>query len=433
MFTCLSDVLVVDAQSPWHQQRADVHWRDGRIVALATPGQLAIPDGARVLDGRGLCLSPGWVDLRAWVPDPGLEAYEDLDSAAAAAAAGGFTAVALLPNTQPVIQYKDLLYALQSRSSGQATRWLPLAAVTLETRGERLTDLHDLHWAGAVAFTDGLQPLANAGLLLRVLQYLQSFGGLLMDRPEDTSLTYHGVMHEGVESTRLGLPGMPALAETLRISRNLDLLRHLRAAPLDLPLPRLHFSTLSTAGGLQLIRAAKAEGLPVSADVAAHQLAFDDAALGDFDTNYKVNPPFRTAADQAALRQALQDGTLDAIVSDHRPYDPESKQVEFDLAAFGITGLETAFAVARMHAGLEVAALVEKLAHAPRRLLGLPPATLATDQPFEATLFDPERTWTYDPATKHSKAHNSPFLGQALRGKAVAVWREGAEWMDALR
>ncbi len=296
-----------------------------------------------------------------------------------------------------------------------------MAAITKGAAGVDFTDMIDLHHAGAVAFSDGTHPLQNPDLLLKTLQYLQPIGGLLINQPEETTLTHYGQMHEGVQSTLLGMKGIPALAEEIMVERDLRLLAYvLEGDTQSTDAPMLHFSTLSSARSVDLIRQAKTQGLPVSCDVAVHQLVFNDTALASFDTNLKVRPPFRSAADVDALWAGLADGTIDAIVSDHTPQDAESKNLEFDMAEFGIIGLETVFAALMTHnRALPLSVLVDRLSTRPRQILRLPALRLAEGEPAMLTLFDPTQSWTYDKTL--SKSHNSPFLGKPLTGRVVGT------------
>jgi dihydroorotase len=322
-------------------------------------------------------------------------------------------------------------------AQGQPVSVHVIGAITKKAAGEDFTEMLDLHHAGAIAFSDGHHPLQNPDLLLKTLQYLHPINGLLMNRPEETLLTQFGQMHEGVQSTLLGLKGMPALAEELMIERDIRLLDYVYggeghgAEELGVgneecksQSPALHFSTISTARAVELIRQAKAAGLPVSCDVAAHQLVFDDTALAGFDTNLKVNPPFRSAEDVTALWNGLADGTIDAIVSDHTPQDAESKNLEFDLAEFGIIGLETAFAaVITYNRDIPLEQLIDKFTTRPRQILRLPASRLAEGKPACLTLFDPTGQWTFD-RTK-SKSKNSPFLHQTLTGRVIGTVHKG--------
>ena len=419
---------VVDAASSFNGQVCDILVEQGLIRQIGT-GLLA-GENTRIVEGSNLHVSPGWVDMRVSAQDPGFEHKEDLTSVCRAAAAGGFTDIAVLPNTQPVVDTKDTLGYIRRLAEGQPVSVLVIAAVTRKAAGDDFADMLDLHHAGAVAFSDGHHPLQNPDLLLKTLQYLQPIDGLLMNRPEEELLTRFGQMHEGIQSTMLGLKGMPALAEELMVERDLRLLAYVQEgqgvtespAHESLPLtpPVLHFSTISTARSVELIRRAKAQGMPVSCDVAFHQLVFDDSAMADFDTNLKVNPPFRSTDDVAGLWAGLADGTIDAIVSDHTPQDAESKNLEFDQAEFGMIGLETLFSAVITHnQGLSLAQIVAKLTSRPRQILRLPAVSVAEGQVASLTLFDPAGTWTYDRTL--SKSKNSPFLGQTLTGRVVGT------------
>lgn len=431
----LRSAHLIDPQSALNGLVRDVLIDNGLIRQIAE--SIDAPEGAQIVEQDNLHVSPGWFDMRVSAGDPGFEYKEDLTSACRAAVAGGFTDIAVLPNTRPVVDAKDTLGYVYRMAEGQPVAVHPIAAVTKGAKGVDFTDMIDLHHAGAVAFSDGDHPLQNADLLLKTLQYLQPIGGLLMNRPEETGLTQFGQMHEGVQSTLLGLKGMPAMAEELMIERDLRLLEYVLetwgvghgALGSDGSMPHasrplLHFSCLSSAGSVGLIRGAKERGLPVSCDVTAHQLVFDDSALATFDTYLKVNPPFRSRADVEALWAGLADGTIDAIVSDHNPQDDESKQVEFDQAEFGITGLETVFGTVITHnQGLIISQLVSALAINPRRILRLPTVTLAEGQPATLTLFDPTAKWTFERSV--SKSKNSPFRGMTFTGQVLGTIRAG--------
>ncbi|MCY7350237.1 MAG: dihydroorotase [Cytophagaceae bacterium] len=411
--------------SAHHNQVRDLLIRQGQLTRIDEPGRIDYDSSGPVLEGTNLHVSAGWFDLRAHAKDPGYEAKEDLATLSRAAAAGGFTEVALLPNTKPIVQTKEGVQYLRRFGETQLVTLHPMAALTLETDGHDFTEMLDLHHAGAVAFTDGERSAWNADLLLKSLQYLAPVGGLVINRPEEPTLAYFGQMHEGLVSTRLGMKGLPPLAEELMIERDLRLLDYLlqQAGPK----PRLHVALLSSVGAVELVRQAKRRGLPVSADVAAHHLALTDEALTGFDTNLKVSPPFRTEADRLALWAGLADGTINAIVTDHHPHDVESKHLEFDQAEFGAIGLETAFAVANTYnAGqLSLENLIEKWTDAPRRLLGLPLPVFEENKSLNLTVFDPTLEWTPTETGLHSRAKNSPFLGITLRGRAVAVINKG--------
>lgn len=399
---------------------------DGKIVQI---GESLPADDAEIKEGNGLCVSVGWIDMRVASRDPGFEHKEDLTSVRETAARGGFTEIVLLPNTQPVVDSKDTLNYIRQSGRSSLVKLHVAAAVTKKADGVDFTEMIDLYTAGAIAFTDGEHPVQNADLFLKTILYLQPLNALLMNRPEDTQLTMFGQMHEGMTSTLNGMKGMPSLAEEMMLNRDLKLLEYaLDKSTMELTGdPMLHISLVSTKEAVDLIRKAKTKGLPVSCDVAAHQLAFEDKDLIDFDTNLKVNPPFRTASDHEAIREGLSDGTIDAIVSDHNPHDEESKNLEFDHADFGITGLETAFSLASMYSGLNTEQIIEKLTTKPREILRLESLLIEEGLSANLTFFEPETEWTFDKT--YSKSKNTPFLGQKLKGTVRGVFNNNRlEW-----
>lgn len=416
-------VRVIDKKSPFNGQVKDILIDGGKIIKI---GEGLEAGDAEVTGGDGLCVSAGWVDMRVQGRDPGFEHKEDLRSVREAAARGGFTEIVLLPNTQPVVDSKDTLNYVRHSSWGGLVTLHPAAAITRKADGVDFTEMMDLHQAGAIAFTDGEHPVQNADLLLKTILYLRPLNALLMNRPEDRQLTLYGQMHEGITSTLIGMKGMPSLAEEMMLIRDLKLLEYaLEKNTYDTSAPVLHISLLSTVRGVELVREAKAKGLPVSCDIAAHQLAYEDQDLIGFDTNLKVNPPFRGAADAAAIREGLADGTIDAIVSDHNPQDEESKNLEFDHADFGITGLETAFSLALMHSGLGIGEIVEKLTDTPRRILRLAEVRIEEGAAANLTFFETDSEWVFEKS--YSKSKNTPFLGQTLKGRVRGVINNGKQ------
>ena len=411
MRTLFQEVKVIDPNSPFHNQVTNILVDKGRIAYVGSDQ----PECDEVIPAAGLLVSPGWVDLRGWAGDPGLEHKEDLSSAAAAAAKGGFTQVLLMPDVQPVCQTKNAIAYIQHKSQLLPVTFLPTGAISMNAQGQDLTEMIDLHQAGALAFSDGDAGVQLGDLLIKALQYAQFFNGLIIQRSQDDRLSQHGLMHEGLASVQMGLKGIPALAEEVMVARDLKLLEYAGG--------KLHLSLISTAGAVALIRQAKAQGLSVTCDMASYQLAFTDEEMEAFDTNYKVNPPFRSEDDRQALIQGLQDGTIDALVSGHKPQDSECKTLEFDLADFGITNLETAFAVANTSLADKLSAeqLVEKFALAPRRILGLPLATIREAEAAEFTLFRPDHDWLPQVEKRASKSANSPFWGKTLKGKVFGI------------
>jgi len=330
----------------------------------------------------------------------------------------------VLPNTQPTVQSKNEVSYITRNNENRLVQIHALAAVTKNCKGEELTEMIDLHESGAIAFTDGLKPVWHTDIFLKSLQYLQKFDGLLIDQPEDIWLNMFGQMHEGPESTMLGLKGMPRIAEEVAISKNLELLAYAGG--------RLHAAKLSTAKSIDLIRQAKKKGLNVSCDIAAYQPLYTDEVLNDFDTNYKVNPPLREKSDQDALIKGLKDGTIDVLVSNHVPHDVESKFLEFDLAEFGMINMQTfASQLVSLSRSVDMEHLIEKVTDAPRRLLKRPPVIVDVDTKANLTLLDPNREWVFTPELNYSKAKNSPWLGNTLKGKVVAVFNNSKHLLDA--
>lgn len=410
----IRSVKIIDSRSPYNGQTKDILVENGKINQIGD--QIDAPN-AEILTGDNWHISSGWVDMRVSSHDPGHEHKEDLTTACEAAVAGGFTEIAVLPNTQPALDSKNTLVYVKQKSADSLVAVHPIGAVTKGCEGKDFTEMIDLTHAGAAAFSDGVHAIQNTHIFLKSLQYLQQVNRVLMNRPEDFDLTVFGQMHEGEVSTLLGMRGIPSIAEELMIMRDLKLLEYVGIKSVA---PLLHFSTVSTANSVALIRQAKSQGLPVSCDIAAHQIAFEDSLLTNFDTNYKVNPPFRKKEDIEALWEGLADGTIDAVVSDHNPQDEESKNLEFDLAEFGIVGLETAFAVVNTYnTQLSIEQIVDRFTHRPRMVLRLPEHTISEGHLANLTLFNPDLEWVF--SNTRSKSKNSPFFGNRLKGRALYV------------
>ncbi len=416
----IQSATLSDPQSPHHKQKKNVLIQHGRITAISGKK----PAADKVLQADGMILSAGWIDLGAFVGDPGLEHKEDLNSATHAAAAGGFTELATLPNTAPSVQSKNEVNYITKGNSGRLVQVYPMASVTLNNAGEALTEMIDLNEAGAVAFTDGLKTIWNTDILLKALQYLRKFDGLLINRPEDIWLTRFGQMNEGTSSTLLGLKGIPKLAEEVAIRRDLELLNYAGG--------RLHFSRISSAKAVDMIRQAKKKKLIISCDIASYQALLEDTLLSDFDTNYKVNPPLREKADIEALIEGLKDGTIDVLTTGHLPQDAESKLIEFDHADFGLINLQTfASQLTALSKFVDMHKLLEKITLTPRKLLKLPLPLLEVGAPANLTLFNPAEQWIFTEAQNLSKSCNSPWLNTPLTGKAKAVFNNSKYWIDA--
>lgn len=415
----IQSATILSSNSPFHKKKKNVLIHNGRITEVGDKKSTA----DKVIDATGMILSVGWFDLGTYVGDPGYEQKEDVSSVLKTAAAGGFTELAVLPNTNPPVQSKNEISYLTNGNDNRLVQLHAIASVTRNNKGEELTEMIDLHENGAVAFTDGLKPIWHTDIFLKALQYVQKFNGLLIDHPEDSWLNSFGQMHEGLQSTMLGLKGMPRIAEELALSRNIELLQYTGG--------RVHFARLSTAKSIELVKAAKKRGLKVSCDVTGYQPLLDDSLLDNFDTNYKVNPPIREKADREALIKGLNDGTIDVLCSGHLPQDDESKNLEFDLADFGMTNLQTfASNLTTLSASVNWEDLIEKVTTAPRILLDREVPVLDVDQKANLTLIDPEHVWTLDAKSNLSKSKNSPWFGKQIKGKAVAVFNNSRNWLD---
>jgi dihydroorotase len=417
---------VLDPANGLDLAQGNVLIEDGRIVAV---GPDAGDADARVVDAKGLVVAPGFVDLHTHLREPGFEYKETVESGTLAAARGGFTTVCAMPNTDPPMDSRATIdYVMQRAAEGGLVRVLPIGCVTKGRAGKLLAELGELAEAGCIGFSDDGSPVADAGIMRRALEYASTFGLPVIDHCEDPQLA-GGVMHEGWVSTRLGLRGIPAASEESAVARDLSLARQTGA--------HVHIAHLSTAGSVEMVRRAKAEGVRVTAEVTPHHLALNhesvmhrngEAGLA-YDTNAKMYPPLRRAEDAAACIEGLRDGTIDAIATDHAPHAVQEKLCEFDNAAFGMIGLETALAlsVTAVESGaISLTRLVEALTIGPVRALGLDKrvpglGTLAAGAPADIVLFDPAREWTVEAETIASKGKNTPVIGQRLRGAIVAT------------
>jgi dihydroorotase len=394
-------------------REGDLVIEDGVVAAIAEPGSAK---GDVVRDVRGLVVTAGFIDLHVHLREPGFEYKEDIESGTRAAAAGGFTAVCCMPNTNPAIDTAAVVRQIIERA-GQvgSARVYPIAALTRGMAGDQLSEIVDLHSAGAVAISDDAFPIQNAETMRRGMEYCAQFGLTLMTHNEDKELTQGGAMNEGYTATVMGVPGIPRVAEDIAAARNI-LLAKLTGC-------RLHLLHISTAGTVDLLRRAKADGVRVTGETAPHYWALTDAACEGYDTNAKMNPPLRTDEDAEAIRQGLADGTIDAIATDHAPHARYEKEREFDQAPFGILGLETAFGLTYTHLVmpglLSLNDAVAKLTCAPARALGLPGGTLAPGSPADVTVLNLNATWTVDPTAFRSKSRNTPFGGCELHGRAM--------------
>jgi dihydroorotase len=394
---------------------------DGKVAEVAE--RLERPSGVRAIDARGRWVTPGLIDLHVHLREPGQEYKETVATGVRAAVAGGFTAVVCMPNTKPVndtLAVTELILA-RAAAAGLA-RVYPCGAISKGSAGEELAEFGELKAGGCVALSDDGKPVMSPALMRRALEYARAFGLPLTVHEEDLHLVGKGVMHEGAVSTRLGLKGIPGQAEEVMVLRDVALA--------ELTGGRLHIAHLSSAGAVRAVREAKRRGLPVTAEVTPHHLTLsdEDVAASGYSTNFKMSPPLRSVEDVAACVEALADGTIDCIATDHAPHSAVEKEVEFDAAANGITGLETAFPVclALVRAGrLTERRLVEALTASPARVFGLPGGTLARGAVADLAILDPAASWTFDAAATCSKSSNSPWKGRSLTGRATHTFVGG--------
>lgn len=411
----VKQAVIADPGSPYHGQTTDI-LINGEQISKIAPN---ISDTAdEIIDATGALVSQGWVDIFSHFCDPGYEYRETLETGAAAAAAGGFTRVFVLPNTLPVVDSKSQVEYICQKSRSLPVTIQTLGAITRGTEGKDLAEMYDMKQSGAAAFSDGILPVQSPGLFVKALQYVKAFDGTLVQVPLDKSIGAGGLINEGVISTRLGLPGIPALAEEVIIKRDIDLLRYTQS--------RLHITGVSTRNGLRFIEAAKKEGLNISCSVTPYHLFFCDEDMQSYDTNLKVNPPLRTREDMLALREAVVNGVVDCIASHHIPQDWDNKTCEFEYAKNGMTGLETSFAVVN-HLLPELPAdqLVRLFSLQARSLFHLPATPIKEGAAAELTIFSRTAQTLLSRTQLKTKSANTPFLERELNGKVLGIVHKG--------
>ncbi|MBY0245650.1 MAG: dihydroorotase [Sphingobacteriaceae bacterium] len=406
----LQKVRIIDSNSSFNDEICDVRVENGIFTKIGK--DLKKNDNEQVFDMQSSILSPGFFDLNCHIGDPGFETKEDIFSATEAASAGGFTALAVSPNSHPIVQSKTEVQYILNKSVQTLTDIFPLGAISQNFEGKEIAELYDMKKAGAIAFSEGTKPIGDAGFMSRALQYAKGVGALLMVQPENKSIAGKAQINESVNSVLLGMKGNPALAEEMQISRDLFLVNY-HDAP-------IHFQNISTKGSVQLIKKAKQEGAKVTCEVAAHHLVFTEELLNDFDSNYKVKPPLRSQEDVNALVLGLKDGTIDAVCSQHTPHEIEFKNVEFEVAAYGIIGLQTVLPLL-IKAGLNATEIVEKLAIAPRKIVNLPQVKIEEGEKANFTVFNTSEIWNYQIENNFSKSKNTPLLNTQLTGKVKFV------------
>ncbi|MEK6284965.1 MAG: dihydroorotase [Acidobacteriota bacterium] len=398
---------------------ADLLIEDGRVKSI---GDSLHDDGGEVFDASGLIVAPGFIDLHVHLREPGEEYKEMIASGAAAAVAGGFTSICAMPNTKPVNDNASVTrFIIDKAREAALARVYPVGAITRESKGEELAEMAEMKEAGAVAVSDDGRPVMDSQVMRHAMEYARDHGLVVVDHCQDLHLAAGGVMNEGRYSTLLGLKGMSRAAEESHVARDM-MLAGLTGA-------RVHIAHISTAGSVDFVRRAKLEGLAVTCEVTPHHLALTDAAVVGFDTNTKMSPPLRSEEDRAALIEAVRDGTIDAIATDHAPHHLDEKMLEYDRAPSGVVGLETALGVALTvlyHSGaIPLPRIIEMLTIGPARAFSLPGGSLAVGSLADITVFDPDCEWTVDPRRFKSKSRNTPFVGWKLSGHVSAAFIAG--------
>ena len=405
---------VIDPESGLDAQR-DVLVEDGLIAAVEP--RLEVSE-AEVFDASGCVVAPGFIDIHVHLREPGIEHAETIESGARAAAAGGFTSVCCMPNTIPVNDSPTVTSFIVERARHYAkVNVFPIGAITKGSEGEQLAEIGTMKGAGAVAISDDGLPVMNSGVMRRAMRYADSFGMTVIDHCEDLNLSVGGDIHEGERAVRLGLRGIPASSEDVMVARDVILSEALQA--------KVHIAHISTRNSIEIVRHARRLGIPVSCEVTPHHFALTDAAIPDYDSNYKMKPPLRAARDRDAALDALADGTIEAIATDHAPHTGNMKMQEFERCPFGVTGLETAVGLALEHlvhpGRIDLKRMVELFTTGPARVVGLDRGRLAVGAPGDITVLSLDREWTFDVNQTQSKSKNSPFDQHSFRGGPVAT------------
>lgn len=405
----LKHTTILDPQSPYHQQIKDVLIEDGIITQIKD--QVTVDDSTKILTKKNLHVSPGWFDMSVTFGEPGFEERETLEHGLKVASKSGFTGIALQPLTSPAIDNKAMIHYVKEKAKTSSTSLYPIGNLTKNGNSEELAELFDMHSAGAVAYGDYKRSLQNSNVIKLALQYVQNFDGLLMLFSQDKDIKGHGVVNEGINATKLGLKGIPALAEALQVARQLYILEYTGG--------KLHIPTISTLESVELIKNAKEKGLNVTCSVAVHHLVLNDSTLNSFDTAYKILPPLRDEITRKGLVEAVVSGVIDVIASDHMPLDIEHKRLEFDAASFGTIGLESAFSALVPILPLEI--IIDKFLAA-RKLLKIENPSIQIGSVANLTFFETEIESTFTKDNIISKSKNSAFLGQKTKGNVIGIF-----------
>lgn len=412
----IKQTTIIDSTSSHNGRVVDILIEKGIITQIK---KSIVPEkGIKTVEAEGLHVSAGWLDMQVNFCDPGYEHKETLDNGLRSASKGGFTGVALMSGTNPPLHNKGQIEYVVNRSKNNIVDVFPIGTLSYNQEGKDLSEMYDMQLSGAVAFSDYKKTTKDAGLIVRALQYSQNINSFVITHCDDKTISHDGLMNEGVTSTKLGLKGMPALAEEIMLQRNIQILEYTGG--------KMHIPTISTKGSVELIKKAKAKKLNITCGVAAYNLLLDDTELEGFDTNYKVNPPLRTKEDIDALKKGIADGTIDVIVSDHNPQDIESKDLEFDLADNGMVGLESCFGVLNtaLSSKLNLENIVDTLTKNPRAILGLNQVSVKEGAEANLTLFIPTKKYVFEKSHLVSSNKNSGFIGKELKGEVIAVFNK---------
>jgi len=404
---------VVDKQSSYHEKIVDILIEDGHIKQI---GENLSTDNATLVEAEDLHVSPGWVDLKSETCDPGMEHKQTIESLLDAAEFGGYTHIAVLPSTKPVVDGKTQIQYMQRRADGRVCTLHPIGALTVGMNGENLSEMYDMHQFGVQLYSDDLVPV-HSGIIYRGLLYARNFGGTIMAFSRDHHISGKGLVNEGMASTQTGVKADPSIGEVIEIERNLRLLEYTEG--------NLHLSGLSTAEGVRLVEEAKKKGLNVTADVHIANLTHNETAVLGFDSNYKVMPPLRFESDRKALWDGLNKGIIDCVVTDHRPKDKEEKDLEFDLAEFGTIGLQSSLGALQTVDEFDLSVFIDAVTNRARKVLKIPSNSIKEGNHADLTLFQPNTTWTFSKNVVCTETYNTPYIDNELKGRIVGVVNNG--------